>query len=91
MSVIVSADNFVGDIVRGVGMFSIYAGLCSGIYITMRAINNLDYTNIALYGLMTAGLFYAITKINVHRPWQPVGPLDQILDSADDEDEGDDD
>ena len=87
MSVISKADNFLGDIVRGVGMFSIYAGMVSGIYLTFGAIKTLDYKNIALYGLMTGGLFYAITKLNMHRPWQPVGPLNQVMDYDDEEEE----
>lgn len=87
MSVISKADNFLGDIVRGVGMFSIYAGLVSGVYLTFGAINTMDYKNIALYGLMTGGLFYAITKLNMHRPWQPVGPLNQVMDYDDEEEE----
>jgi len=87
MSVITATDNFVGDLVRGVGMFSIYAGMASGVYLTFGAINSMDYKNIALYGLMTGGLFYAMTKLNMHRPWQPVGPLNQIMDYTDEDEE----
>ena len=27
---------------------------------------------------MTGGLFYGLTKLNAHRPFQPVGPLHEL-------------
>ena len=27
---------------------------------------------------MTGGLFYGLTKLNAHRPFQPVGPLTEL-------------
>tara|TARA_B100000073_G_scaffold330939_1_gene319878 strand:- start:14 stop:331 length:318 start_codon:yes stop_codon:yes gene_type:complete len=73
-----SADNFVGEIVRGVGVFTIYAGMISGMYLTIQSIRAMDYKNITLYALMTGGLFYGLTKLNAHRPFQPVGPLTEL-------------
>ena len=89
MSVISDADNFIGDLVRGIGVFTLYAGLVSGMYLTLTAIRAMDYKNITLYALMTGGLFYGLTKLNQHRPWQPVGPLAEIFerDSIYDEEE----
>ncbi len=37
-----------------------------------------EYKNITLYALMTGGLFYGLTKLNAHRPFQPVGPLHEL-------------
>ena len=89
MSIINDADNFVGNLVRGVGVFTLYAGLVSGIYITLNAIRARDYKNITIYALMTGGLFYGLTKLNKDRPWQPVGPLTEmeIISQGDDWDE----
>lgn len=89
MSIINDADNFVGNLVRGVGVFTLYAGLVSGIYITLNAIRARDYKNITIYALMTGGLLYGLTKLNEHRPWQPVGPLTEmeIISQGDDWDE----
>jgi len=78
VSVISDADNFIGDLVRGIGVFTLYAGLVSGMYLTLTAIRAMDYKNITLYALMTGGLFYGLTKLNAHRPFQPVGPLHEL-------------
>ncbi|MAY90150.1 MAG: hypothetical protein CMN00_03070 [Rickettsiales bacterium] len=78
MEIISQADNFVGEIVRGVGVFTIYAGMISGMYLTIQSIRAMDYKNITLYALMTGGLFYGLTKLNAHRPFQPVGPLHEL-------------
>lgn len=78
MEIISQADNFVGEIVRGVGVFTLYAGMISGMYLTIQSIRAMDYKNITLYALMTGGLFYGLTKLNQHRPWQPVGPLHEL-------------
>jgi len=60
MTIITDADGFVGNLVRGVGVFTLYAGLVSGIYITLNAIRAMDYKNITIYALMTGGLFYCL-------------------------------
>ena len=78
MEYLYQADNFVGDVVRGVGVFTIYAGMVSGMYLTIQSIRAMDYKNITLYALMTGGLFYGLTKLNAHRPFQPVGPLHEL-------------
>ena len=49
MEIISQADNFVGEIVRGVGVFTIYAGMISGMYLTIQSIRAMDYKNITLY------------------------------------------
>jgi hypothetical protein len=82
VSVISDADNFIGDLVRGIGVFTLYAGLVSGMYLTLTAIRAMDYKNITLYALMTGGLFYGLTKLNQHRPWQPAGPLAEIMNDS---------
>ncbi len=85
MSVITDADNFVGDLVRGIGVFTIYAGMISGMYLTIQSIRVMDYKNITLYALMTGGLFYGLTKLNViHQNAWPRGPINQIMDSLTD-------
>ena len=61
-----------------VGVFTIYAGMISGMYLTIQSIRAMDYKNITLYALMTGGLFYGLTKLNAHRPFQPVGPLTEL-------------
>ena len=71
-------DDFAGELVRGVGVFTIYAGMLSGMYITINAIREMNYKNITLYALMTGGLFYGLTKLNEHRRYQPVGPLTEV-------------
>ena len=78
MEIISQVDNFVGDIVRGVGVFTIYAGMISGMYLTIQSIRAMDYKNITLYALMTGGLFYGLTKLNAHRSFQPMGPLHEL-------------
>ena len=82
MSGIVEVDNFVGEIVVGVGFFTFYAGMLSGMYLTIQSIRAMDYKNITLYALMTGGLFYGLTKLNQHRPWQPAGPLAEIMNDS---------
>lgn len=83
MTIITNADEFVGNLVRGVGVFTLYAGLVSGIYITLNAIRAMDYKNITIYALMTGGLFY-IFSIGVGL----AGPLAEMeLLSDDDWDE----
>ena len=79
MSVITDADNFVGDLVRGIGVFTIYAGMISGMYLTIQSIRAMDYKNITLYALMTGGLFYGLTKLKQYRYWQPAGPVAEIM------------
>ena len=78
MEIISQADNFVGEIVRGVGVFTIYAGMISGMYLTIQSIRAMDYKNITLYALMTGGLFYGLTKLNHWRMFQPLGPLHEL-------------
>ena len=41
-------DDFAGELVRGVGVFTIYAGMLSGMYITINAIREMNYKNITL-------------------------------------------
>ena len=53
MEIISQADNFVGEIVRGVGVFTIYAGMISGMYLTIQSIRAMDYKKLLGRKLIT--------------------------------------
>lgn len=78
MSGIVKVDNFVGEIVVGVGFFTFYAGMLSGMYLTITSLRSKDWKNVTLYALMTGGIMFGLSKLNQNRPWLPAGPLNQM-------------
>ena len=81
-----TTDNILANIIQGVGVFTIYAGMVSGMYVTIQSIRAMDYKNITIYALMTGGLFYCLPHILTKNQ----GPLEELgfieFDYADDED-----
>ena len=85
MNILHSTDNLFANIIHGVGVFTIYAGAISGMYVTIQSIRAMDYKNITIYALMTGGLLYGLNQITKNQ-----GPLEELgfieFDYADDED-----
>jgi len=72
VSVISDADNFIGDLVRGIGVFTLYAGLVSGMYLTLTAIRAMDYKNITLYALDYSTVLLNLINIDLGNQQDPL-------------------
>ena len=78
MNILHSTDNLFANIIQGVGVFTIYAGMVSGMYVTIQSIRAMDYKNITIYALMTGGLFYCLPHILTKNQ----GPLSDLAGPA---------
>lgn len=73
MSILHATDNLISNLVHGVGIFTLYAGTISGMYVTIQSIRAMDYKNITIYALMTGGLLYGLSQYTKNR-----GPLEEL-------------
>jgi len=85
MSILHATDNLISNLIHGVGVFTLYAGTISGMYVTIQSIRAMDYKNITIYALMTGGLLYGLNQYSKNQgPFEELGIID--FDYADDED-----
>ena len=91
MNIIHTTDNILANIIQGVGVFTIYAGMVSGMYVTIQSIRAMDYKNITIYALMTGGLFYCLPHILTKNqgPLEDVGLISFVYPDEDDYDDYD--
>jgi len=71
MDAFTNIDKLVGSIISGTGIFVTYAGIVSGIYLSIQSLRVSNWNNALTFALMTGGLFFLFSHISDGLP----GPL----------------